>query len=103
MSLVTTSLNAATTGGPGAVAAFDTPKNIVGMTAVQSDTSGDDATVTLEGSLDGVNFFEIGSVATSGQAVSVVYSSSFLVAYLRANLRGYSGSVSVTASVAAHE
>jgi hypothetical protein len=103
--LTVISLNAVSATGPGQAAAFDTPKAKVGAQVTVTGSPGASADINLEGSLDGVNFVDLGTIVAAVPGAGGSMLSFFNVApilFLRANLTTINGSItSVTAIVAA--
>ena len=99
MPLVKTSLNAVTADAIGSVLSFDTPRSFCGAQVVVSGASAS-GSVSIEGSLNGTDFFTIGSAAIAPDNTMFIQGSGMVVLHLRARLGGFSGSATVTAIVA---
>jgi len=103
MPLVGQSLVAATTDAIGSVVSFDTPKVNVGM---QVEWSGFTSfSITLEGSVDGVNFHDLAGQSSAGIPTGgfITGGPTMPILYARANLYGCAGTGSLTAIIAVSE
>jgi hypothetical protein len=98
MSQVLTSLNAATSDGAGNVLAFNSPKTTYSMHYIATIPSGM-ATVWLEGSLDGTNYFSV-QTASFGADANAVFLGGPPALFIRARVSGLSAGRTVTALVA---
>lgn len=105
MSLVLTSLNAVTTPGVGNVISFDKPR----LVTMHSILSVGNCVLTLEGSLDGVNYTTVGSAGShlSEFVVPATLNTTPLTGiyllFARANLVSNAGGGTVTAIIAASD
>jgi hypothetical protein len=97
MALSGVSLNAATALGPGSAVVFDTPKTGVSFQIVPAGNS--TFVVGLEGSLDGINFTNIGETSPAGSASQIITYNSGAIIAARANLISISGGTNPTVTV----
>lgn len=98
MSQVLLSLNSVTSDTDGDVLQFDAPQTNYGMHYIATIPSGS-AIVAFEGSLDGVNFFTVGSATLGNNANDVIVGGPPAL-YIRARASGLSAGRTVTALVA---
>lgn len=99
MSQVLTSLNAVTADTAGDALSFNSLNTIYSMHYIVTVPSGGPVTVYLEGSLDGVNWFTVGSVSLGANGNDVITGGPPAMS-IRARTAGLSGAQSVTALVA---
>jgi len=96
MSLIGTSLDAATSTGPGAPLLFDEPKSV--FTIQTSSSVGTTYEVAFEATVDGVNWRSFSETISSDTILS--YGGNLVVMGVRANLLSVSGgNVSATIAV----
>jgi hypothetical protein len=98
MSQVLKSLDAVTSDADGDVLAFNSPQTKYAMHYIATVPSGS-ATVWLEGSLDGVNFFTVQN-ASLGSNTNAVFEGGPPALFIRARAAGLAAGRTVTAFVA---
>lgn len=101
MAQVLLSLNAVTSDAIGDVLAFNSPKTKYSMHYIATIPSGL-ATVWLEGSLDGVNFFSVQTAALTNHA-NAVFEGGPPALFIRARVTGLASGRTMTALVAVVE
>lgn len=96
MSFVSTLANASTSTGENAAVKFDEPRT---LSSIQLITTGDPDTVvvSIETSLDGVNFFGTTGISNTTPMISA----DIMTLYVRANIEEISGGTSPTVTVLA--
>ena len=98
MSQVLLSLNAVTSDADGDVLAFNSPKTVYSMQYIATIPSGS-ATVYLEASLDGVNFFSVQNAVLGANAIGSLLGGHPAM-FIRARVAGLASGRTMTAFVA---
>lgn len=99
MAQVLISLNAVTSDANGDVLAFNSPKTVYSMQYNATIPSGS-ATVYLEASLDGVNFFSVQNAVLGSNAIGYLSATSPPALFIRARAAGLASGRTITALVA---
>lgn len=100
MSSVIKTLDAVTTDANGDAISFNSPKTEYSIQYIATGFSSGSATLYLEASLDGSNFFAIDNRSITANGTSWLQSSGTPAMFVRARVAGLSGGKTITAYVA---